>query len=127
MENDLLKDLKWGLTYGLIFALAYAGIAGALMTSGGVRPSTAWLIIAGYLTAGLVSGLALGVLKAKITTKRRAMILGIIIAYPATMIMMTVSDETVLPMEGSDFVGAAVMAVIYGGWAGWFFGPSRNN
>lgn len=120
------SNIRWGLSYGLIFAVVYSGTAAAAFWATETDYALLWPILGGYFAAGILTGLLLGIARDKITSRKRSVILGMIIAYPAALIMIFLSQDDPLPLDALDFVGAGFMAVTLGGWAGWYFGRSNE-
>ena len=78
--NNLLANLRWGLSWSIGFIIVYSLIALAAFLLAGPPPheSFAHLILT-YVILGILAGLTLGVLRPIGKTKTGAIILGMII------------------------------------------------
>lgn len=117
------NDLRWGLNYGLAMAMIYSVLGIAILQSADVRSSELLWLVLMYFAAGVSSGLLLGVFRRTLTTRKRSVTLGIIIAYPAAFVISFASVEQPLPITYEHWLVATFLAVVFGAWAGWFFGP----
>lgn len=117
-------DIRWGLTVGALMAVGYAGLMVVVASAADADEIEVLIGLVAFGAAGLGSGLLLGLLKRKITSRLRAMLLGIVIAYPASLVLTMTSDDTILPIDRVDFITSVITAIIFGPVGGYFFGPS---
>lgn len=117
------RDIRWGLFYGVGMAIVYTGIVLAIAGDSDVGSGEVGIIAASYFAAGIASGLLLGLFRRHITSRARAMSLGVIIAFPGSLIISMASAPAELTIWGQVWIKAAVLAVFFGSLVGWFFGP----
>lgn len=124
-------DIAGGVLVGTFMALAYSVIAIIIFILGGREAfdsnnTTLSAVLLAYWIGGLSSGLLLGKLMPFTVSKRRAMLVGPVIAAPAAaMLVVTVSG---LPWHWSvvEFVTWIIVSTIFGVYGGMVFGGSGH-
>ncbi|MFW6195575.1 MAG: hypothetical protein ACOC5M_03525, partial [Chloroflexota bacterium] len=87
-------DLKWGIALGLRMAVIYTIVGVGIVLIGGGSDQLALLLAAVYFGAGVLSGALLGLFKRwAVRSRALAMLLGVIIALPATFLFALLSVE----------------------------------
>lgn len=130
----MTRNLRWGIEWGLIGG-AFFGLIALLAVvvqalngwpDDGVHPL---LVILAYPLAGAVGGVFLGLLRPLLTSRRRAMAVGVLVAVPTLTALMPMAVGSPLRWGGAEWFAILFSSLLFGSAAGykWWelkdFGP----
>jgi hypothetical protein len=109
-------NLRWGIGWGIGLAAIYSVIAlplgllrGCGLRIGGESFSTGRIILI-YFGGGILGGLTLGLLRPLTRTKPGAAIVGALVAFPLSYMMVLFLDKS----AGRELLTASLLALILG-------------
>ena len=107
------RDMVWGVTFGLAMAALYSLIAIVIYVFAGQEPFAAYEIslgeaLIGYWAGGLLGGAIFGVLRPLARKPFGAIVVGIVVAVPASAAIIFTIDEN------APWQAVIIMALIFG-------------
>jgi hypothetical protein len=116
----VLTDLKWGLKRGVLTGTGFGILAGAVLAVVPGRPAryTMALVVLSYPAGGAVAGLIVGLLRQRITSQRRAVLVGCAAGLAAIAVLMLIPFGLPSRWKFADFVAVGATGIFVGGGAG---------
>jgi hypothetical protein len=126
--RPVARNIAWGIRIGLAFAgLLILWVIVTYLVSGREafdKLDTTWAeTVVSYLIAGLTCGIVLGFVRPHLTSMRRAVMLGPVIALPVFVTIASVIDQPVWHWSASLWILWTAVAAIFGSLLGaiyWF-------
>lgn len=120
--RDLSWGAGWGLFAGMVFGI-FAATAIALQDGLGTELEhvSVPVLLAMYPAIGVLGGLVVGFFRPAVKTRRGAMLVGILAAFPGEMALLSLFKGPVPAWDGFVWFGAVGGAIILGSMGGYIW------
>lgn len=126
-SHQSLKDLGWGMGWGLFLGIVYLLMAGVVITlKGGVPDSKTegvglGAVLLMYPASGLVGGAMVGFLRPAIRSRFRATLVGMLALFPASAAFALIYAGVPANWRGHEWFAIVFTAAFIGGLGGYKF------
>ena len=119
--RTLSQNIRWGVAYGLLFAVVLSGLVIPLaFARGALTVSRMWLVIASYFASGISVGLVVGLVRPWTRRKGGALLVGLVAAVPVGIALQLAYDTAAeQSFSWVMLVEFAIIAGPFGGWIRW--------